>query len=65
MKQNKWNLIASVLHMLASICFLAAAAAQMEMLLKCLFGAAGLCQLFCAVGFFCTYVKKQKAEKGV
>ncbi len=62
MKSNKWNLITALLDLTASIFFVLAAALWTEMPSKVLYSIAAICYLIGGIGFFCTYIKKRKAD---
>lgn len=62
MKSNKWNLIAALLYLAASIFFAFAAALGAEMPPKVLAGIAAVCFLISGIGFLCTYTKKRKTN---
>ena len=66
MKSNKWNLITAICDLTASICFVFVTTLQTEMLLKVLYSVAASGLLIGGIGFFCTYIKRAKANnKGV
>lgn len=63
MKNNKWNLITSLLYLLACICFAIAAATQDKTTPKLLFCIASICFLVGGIGFLCIYIKNKKKPK--
>ncbi len=63
MKNNKWNLITSLLYLLASSCFVIAAIAQDETTPKLLYCIASICFLTGGIGFLCIYIKSKKKPR--
>lgn len=63
MKNNKWNLITSLLYLLASSFFAIAAIAQDETTPKLLYCIASICFLAGGIGFLCIYIKSKKKPR--
>lgn len=62
MKNNKLNLIAALLYLLASICFIITAITYDQALSKGLSIVASIFLFISSIGFFCTYVKNKRTE---
>ena len=54
-KETLMRALLQEMRMAAGICFIAAAATQEKKLLRCLFGAAGVCELVSSAGLFLVY----------